>query len=122
MVTIQNQISILNKILLMKEHQERQINMMNESRKTPPGRQSRKSSSNLDNTVAMSNSTAINNDTLSNDMNSISSKTGEEKSSKSGISVGRGSEESNKKLDLTEKNEVLEPPKQTQSQSQCIVS
>lgn len=118
MVTIQNQISVLNKILLMKEHQERQINIMNELRRTPPGKRSRKTSSNQDSTNILPNLTVVNNDNC--DKKNIPSKTSEEKSSKSCKSNGRPSEDIIKGIDIINLADVSETPKALQS-SQCII-
>lgn len=121
-VTIQNQISVLNKILLMKEQQERQLSTTNESGGTPPGRRSRKSSSNLDSTNNSGNLSGINND--STDKVSNPSKTCEDKSSKSGKSVGLASEEgtAKTKADVTDIIEVNESETEIQETSRCSIS
>lgn len=121
MVTIQNQISVLNKILLIKEHQERQINVINESRKTPPGKRSRKTSSNQDSTNMLQNLTGLNSETCDNIL-PIPVKTSEEKSNKSCKSNGPSSEESFKKSDSVSLPDVEEISKEIQQSSQCIVS
>ncbi|KAK6642715.1 hypothetical protein RUM43_004217 [Polyplax serrata] len=119
MVTIQNQISVLNKILLMKEHQERQTNIMHELRKTPPGKRSRKTSSNQESTNILPNLTHINNDTC--DLINIPSKGSEEKSNKSCKSNGRTSENGNKGLEVNSVEDEPESPKLQQQSSQCVI-
>lgn len=119
MVTIQNQISVLNKILLMKEHQERQTNIMHELRKTPPGKRSRKTSSNQESTNILPNLTHINNDTC--DLINIPSKGSEEKSNKSCKSNGRTSENGNKGVEINSVEDEPESPKLQQQSSQCVI-
>lgn len=120
MVTIQNQISVLNKILLLKEHQERQLNVANDTGSTPPGRRSRKSSSNQDstnNSVALSGIHSESVDKISNP-----SKTCEDKSSKSGKSIGLGSEEGSQKSDVSEVLETSHSGEQYQPGNRCVLS